>query len=89
MYADMGVKPAETTERTVPGTDQRIDPTKKPTFMNLRTRRNNTMHLLNEALARARMRELWRDERRGYKGRHRGARDIDLDVQRRRQRESR
>ncbi|GLZ81983.1 hypothetical protein Afil01_67900 [Actinorhabdospora filicis] len=51
-------------------------------FKTFRTKKDNTMNLLNEALARARMRELWRDETR-YVGRHRGAKDILLRARRR------
>ncbi|MEV0649748.1 hypothetical protein AB0I28_31275 [Phytomonospora sp. NPDC050363] len=82
MYAELGVKPAEGNTMT-PERKPSIEPTKQPIFTNLRTKKDSTMNLLNEALARARMRELWRYETRGYVGRHRSARDIAAKVRKR------
>lgn len=81
MYADLGVKPAE--NNTMPDRVPSIEPTKRPVLATLRTKKDSTMNLLNEALARARMRELWRNETRGYVGRHRGARDIAVQARKR------
>ena len=81
MYAELGVKPVES--NTMPDRVPSIEPTKRQVFATLRTKKDSTMNLLNEALARARMRELWRDETRGYVGRHRGARDITAKVRKR------
>lgn len=75
MYTDLA-NPAETAVRDDLGAG------KTHVLKTFRIKKDNTMNLLNEALARARMRELWRDETR-YVGRHRGAKDVVLRVRRR------